>query len=116
LQHFVSDFVHQVVGCLMLDFDSDVNSVKDFLAELDEEVDLSDPKWNFKYHVKESMKKGLTRSEAEESAETMIRTKCTNKRCACGEVAQFVEPKTKSIHCGRCWNEISATNIHSSHQ
>lgn len=91
----------------MLDFDADVNNVEDFLAELDKtEVDLSDPRWRFKQQVKELMKAHpeRTRSEAEEIIETVIRTKCTDKRCACGEVAQHFDPKQKSdIYCGKCW-------------
>ena len=87
----------------MLSFDQDVNSIEDFLSDEDL-IDLTDPKWNFKYHVRESMKKGLTRSEAEQSVEETIRTKFTNKRCKCGEVAQVFDPEDKpQIYCGRCW-------------
>jgi hypothetical protein len=88
----------------MLNFDADVASVDDFLTQLEEEVDLAEKKWNYKYHVKEAMNKGLTRSEAEESVETMIRTKFTDKRCECGEVAQVVDKADNNkIYCGRCW-------------
>ena len=86
----------------MLDFDSDVNSVEDFLADLEDEIDLHLPKWRFKEQVKELIKAHpeRTRSEAEQIVETVIRTKCTEKRCACGEVAQFFEGK--EIFCGKC--------------
>ncbi len=91
----------------MLNFDQDVSSVEDFLVELDKiEVDLTDPKWRFKEKVKELMRMhpDRTRSEAEEIVETVIRTKCTDKRCACGEVAQVFDPSNRTqIYCGRCW-------------
>lgn len=91
----------------MLNFDDDVNSVEDFLAELDEEPELTDKKWRFKERVNDLMKRhNLTRSDAEQITETVIRTKETDKRCACGQVAQVFDPKDKrKIYCGRCWYE-----------
>ena len=89
----------------MLEFDADVDSVEDFLAELDEEPELTDKKWRFKARVQSLMDHhNLTRSDAEEAIETVIRTKETDKRCACGEVAQFFDPADKrKIYCGPCW-------------
>lgn len=89
----------------MLNFDQDVESVEDFLAELDEEPELTDKKWRFRQRVNDLMNHhNLTRSDAEEAVETVIRTKETDKRCACGEVAQFFDPADKrKIYCGVCW-------------
>lgn len=89
----------------MLNFDDDVNSVEDFLADLEVEPELSDKKWRFKERVNDLMKHhNLTHSDANKCVETVIRTKETTKRCACGEVAQFFDPKDKrKIYCGKCW-------------
>jgi len=90
----------------LLNFDADVNSVEDFLADLDEEVDLLAPKWRFKQQVNELMKAHprLLREDAEQVVENVIRTKCTDKRCACGAVADLFDPNNRSqIYCGRCW-------------
>lgn len=88
----------------MLNFDEDVNSVEDFLADLDEEPELTDKKWRFKERVNDLMKRhNLLRSDAELITETVIRTKETDRRCACGQVAQFFDPDNKRIiYCGRC--------------
>ncbi len=90
----------------MLNFDDDVDSVEDFLADFEEEPELTDKKWRFKDRVNLLMKRhNLVRSEAEESVETVIRTKETTKRCACGEVAQHFDPQDKrKIYCGKCYN------------
>jgi hypothetical protein len=90
----------------MLDFDADVNSVEDFLADFEKEVDLTDKKWDFKRQVASLMKSHprLLREDAENVVETVIRTKCTDKRCACGVVADLFDPNNRSqIYCGRCW-------------
>jgi hypothetical protein len=89
----------------MLDFDADVNSVEDFLADLDAEPELTDKKWRFKNRVNDLMKHhNFLREDAEHAVETVIRTKETDKRCACGEVAQHFDPADKrKIYCGNCW-------------
>lgn len=89
----------------MLNFDDDVDSVEDFLADFDAEPELTDKKWRFKARVNDLMNRhNFTRSDAEESVETVIRTKETDKRCACGEVADRFDPKDKrKIYCGHCW-------------
>lgn len=91
----------------MLNFDDDVDSVEDFLADFEEEPELTDKKWRFKERVNVLMKRhNLVRSEAEESVETVIRTKETTKRCVCGAVAQYFDPKDKRrIYCGDCWQQ-----------
>lgn len=88
----------------MLNFDEDVSSVDDFLADLDEEPELTDKKWRFKARVNDLMKRhNLLRADAELITETVIRTKETNKRCKCGEVAQFFDrANPRLIYCGRC--------------
>ena len=88
----------------MLNFDDDVNSVEDFLADLEEEPELTDKKWCFKARVTRLMNHhNLLREDAEEAVETVIRTKETIKRCACGEVGQFFDSQDKrKIYCGRC--------------
>ena len=97
----------------MLNFDDDVNSVDDFLADLEDEPELTDKRYRFKERVNSLMKRhNLIRDAAEEMVETVIRTKETDKRCACGAVAQHVDKKDqRKIYCGECY-EISATNIH----
>lgn len=89
----------------MLNFDDDVDSVDDFLADLDAEPELTDKKYRFKERVNDLMKRhNLITSDAEECVETVIRTKETSKRCACGEVAQCFDPQDKrKIYCGACW-------------
>lgn len=89
----------------MLNFDEDVNSIEDFLADFDGEPELTDKKWRFKARVNDLMNHhNFTRSDAEESVETVIRTKETDKRCACGEVAQHFDKQDKrKIYCGKCW-------------
>lgn len=85
----------------MMQFDQDVNSLEDFLA--DDEPELSDKKWRFKARVNSLMQHhNNTRESAEAMIETVIRTKETDKRCACGAVAQFVVKDTKEIVCGVC--------------
>jgi len=88
----------------MLSFDDDVDSVEDFLAELDVEPELTDKKWRFRQRVTDLMNHhNLTRSDAEQTVETVIRTKETDKRCACGDVAQVFDPKDKrKLYCGNC--------------
>ena len=88
----------------MLNFDDDVSSVEDFIADLDIEPELSDKKWRFKQRVNDLMQHhNNTRSDAEEMIETVIRTKETDKRCTCGEVAQMFDPADKrKIYCGTC--------------
>lgn len=88
----------------MLEFDADVNSVDDFLADLDYEPELTDKKWRFKERVNTLMKHhNMVRSDAEECVEIVIRTKETDKRCECGEVAQMFDPNNKRlIYCGNC--------------
>ena len=89
----------------MLNFDDDVDSVEDFLADMEEEPELTDKKWRFKERVNLMMRRhNFVREDAEEIVETVIRTKETSKRCACGEVAQFFDPQNKRlIYCGPCW-------------
>ena len=89
----------------MLNFDDDVDSVEDFLADLEVEPELTDKKWRFKERVNSLMQHhNMTRGDAEQCVETVIRTKETDKRCACGEVAQFFDPSNKRlIYCGKCW-------------
>lgn len=96
----------------MLNFDEDVNSVDDFLADLQEEPELSDKKWRFKERVRGLMNRhNLTTADAEEVVETVIRTKEVDKRCACGAVAQTFDPKDKrKIYCMRCWNARPQAN------
>lgn len=91
----------------MLEFDDDVDSVEDFLADLEVEPELTDKKWRFKDRVNQMMKRhNLVRSDAEEIIETVIRTKETDKRCACGLVAQCFDPSDKrKIYCGGCWEK-----------
>jgi hypothetical protein len=88
----------------MLNFDDDVNDVTYFLADLEVEPELTDKKWRFKQRVNDLMQHhNNTRSDAEEIIETVIRTKETDKRCACGEVAQMFDPADKrKIYCGKC--------------
>lgn len=88
----------------MLNFDDDVESVEDFLADFDDEPELSDKKWRFKARVNSLMQHhNLLRDDAEEVVETVIRTKETDKRCDCGEVAQMFDPKDRrKIYCGAC--------------
>lgn len=51
----------------MLNFDDDVDSVEDFLADLEDEPELTDKKWRFKDRVNGMMKRhNFTKSEAEE--------------------------------------------------
>jgi len=86
-----------------MNFDEDVNSLDDFLA--DDEPELTDKKWRFKDRVNQLMKlHNLTRDDATEAVETVIRTKETDKRCACGKVAQHFDPADRTkIYCGECW-------------
>jgi len=88
----------------MLNFDDDVNSVEDFLADMEEEPELTDKKWRFKDRVNQLIRShNFVREDAEEIAETVIRTKETTKRCACGEVAQHFDKQDKrKIYCGNC--------------
>jgi hypothetical protein len=96
----------------MLNFDDDVESIDDFLVDLDVEPELTDKKWRFKERVNLLMKRhNRTRSEAEEIVETSIRTKETSKRCACGKVAQYFDPSNKRlIYCGACWMNLHPTD------
>lgn len=89
----------------MLNFDDDVNSVEDFLADMEDEPELTDKKYRFKERVNLVMRRhNSLREDAEETVETVIRTKETTKRCACGGVAQFFDPQDKrKIYCGACW-------------
>ena len=81
-------------------FDAD-GIIEDFLA--DDEPDLHDKQWRFKARVNKLMQHhNSTREDAEAIVETVIRTKETDKRCTCGEVAQFVVKGTKEIVCGAC--------------
>lgn len=88
----------------MLNFDDDVNNIQDFLADFDDEPDLHDKKYRFKERVNGLMSRyNYTRENAEEVVETVIRTKETDKRCACGKVAQHFDPADKrKIYCGEC--------------
>ena len=88
----------------MLTFDAD-NVIEDFLASEDE-VDLTLKRWRFKERVNHLMQRNnLMRDAAEAMVETVIRTKETDSRCACGKVAQFVVRETKEIVCGVCRNQ-----------
>jgi ribosomal protein S27AE len=96
----------------MLNFDDDVDSVEDFLADMEDEPELTDKKWRFKERVTRLMNShNLLRDDAEEVVETVIRTKETTKRCTCGEVAQYFDKQDKRrIYCGKCWEtKIKAT-------
>jgi len=88
----------------MLNFDDDVDSVQDFLSDMEDEPELTDKKWRFKERVNQLMRShNFVREDAEQITETVIRTKETDKRCACGEVAQFFDPIDKrKIYCGDC--------------
>lgn len=82
-----------------MNFDSDVESFDDFLA--DEEPELTDPKYRFRERVTRLVNMhNLTRDEAKEIVTTVIRTKESDKRCKCGEVAQVVI--REEIYCGKC--------------
>ena len=84
----------------MFDFDAD-NGIEDFLS--DDEPELTDKRWRFKQRVNDLMKRhNHTREGAEAIVENVIRTKETDKNCACGKVAQFVVKATKEIVCGYC--------------
>lgn len=85
----------------MLDFDTE-GTIQDFLS--DDEPELTDKRWRFKSRVNQLMKRhNLTRSDAENVVETVVRTKETDKRCKCGAVAQYFDKETKDIFCGICW-------------
>lgn len=88
----------------MLNFDDDVNNVEDFLADFEIEPELTDKRYRFKERTNMLMKRhNFTKSDAEEIVETVIRTKETDKRCACGAVAQcFDKQDTRKIYCGVC--------------
>lgn len=82
----------------MMDFDAD-GTLEDYLA--DDEPELSDPKYRFKERVHSLMQHhNISRREAEGMVTTVIFTKETNKRCGCGEVAQYVVRGT--IYCYNC--------------
>ena len=82
-----------------MNFDDDVESFDDFLAN--DEPELSDPKYRFKEQVRDLIKKhNCTKAEAEEVITTVIYTKYSDKRCKCGEVAQFVV--RGEIYCYDC--------------
>lgn len=85
-----------------MNFDADVESFDDYLA--DDEPELSDPKYRFKERVNDLMKRhnNLNKREAEEVITEVIYTKGT-KRCKCGEVAQFV--LRGDIFCYDCYPE-----------
>lgn len=90
----------------MLEFDDDVSNVEDFLAEFDNEPELTDKKWRFNARVHEVMKRhNLTRDDASGVIETVIRTKETDKRCKCGHVAYFVVRDSREILCSKCREE-----------
>jgi hypothetical protein len=83
-----------------MNFDAD-NGIEDFLS--DDEPELTDKAWRFKERVNTLMRlHNRVRSDAEAMVETVIRTKETDKRCACGLVAQFVVKDSKEIVCGIC--------------
>ncbi len=87
----------------MMNFDADADSIEDLLAGLDDEPELTDKKYRFKERVNSLMQHhNLLREDAESAVENVIRTKETDKRCACGSVAQFVVKATKEIVCGEC--------------
>lgn len=86
-----------------MNFDMDADSVEDLLAGMEDEPELTDKKWRFKARVNSLMQHhNLLREDAEEMVETVIRTKETDKHCACGEVADFFDKATKIIICGKC--------------
>jgi hypothetical protein len=86
-----------------MNFDMDADSVEDLLAGIEDEPELTDKKYRFKERVNSLMNHhNALREDAEAMVETVIRTKETSKRCACGEVAQFVVKHSKEIVCGTC--------------
>ena len=83
-----------------MNFDQD-NSIENFLE--DDEPELWDKGYHFKERVNGLMLRyNMTREHAEGNVENVIRTKQTKKRCACGDVADFVVTDTKEIVCGKC--------------
>lgn len=71
-----------------MNFDEDIESFDDYLD--DDEPELTDPKYRFRERVNHLMKShNRTRHEAEEVIKNVIYTK-GDKRCKCGEVAQWV--------------------------
>lgn len=77
---------------------------ENWFDQLDDEPELSDKQWRFKDRVNGLMRRhNLTRGDAEQVVETVIRTKETDKRCKCGDVAQYFDKETKEIFCGDCW-------------
>lgn len=88
-----------------MNFDQDADNIEDLLADINEEPELTDKKWRFKDRVRLLMNRhNLLREDAEAITETVIRTKETDERCACGKVAQhFDKHDKKKIYCGECW-------------
>ena len=97
----------------MMSFDCDADSIEDLLAGMEDEPELTDKKWRFKARVNSLMQHhNLLREDAEAVIENVIRTKETDKRCACGDVADVVVKATKEIVCGECCKKRGIANEH----
>lgn len=87
-----------------MNFDEDVDSFDDYLAEDWMDIELHDPKHRFKERVNQLMRqKNRTRSHAEEVITEVILTKSCGRFCKCGDVAQFVVGR--EIYCYDCHPE-----------